>query len=376
MYSHSLRIRHSTVSHHSNGPNTSINQPVHRHDSTLKLTLNLLKHLPWHKSMTFQLFPKPPLLHRSMTFRRSVIASLFYLIIRLNDIQIVTAKGNREALISSSVSRATTATNTSGNSHSPNNSTTNLTPTSKPSRSDPSDGLKSFKVSLDDPAWKVLPAALKKYKINNDDWQNYAMFICYGSTGTLALSPAVFSSHLRSSERCLSYDEKPLLLFQRLKDAKKNPVFMLKHIRDIRSPIAVAQQKQAARQTAKATEAATAASTPSSSSHPSKATISVHGNSRVAALTRQQSLRTGRDTPSQSGTPPSKDWPPSEVLSPAVDAKHEDEKARSALGGVDEPLPDGSVVGRDVVIPPANISYAVAIYPYMAEQEDEFDVVV
>src|SRR5882762_10497169 len=48
-------------------------------------------------------------------------------------------------------------------------------------------------------------------------------------------------------ERCLSYDEKPLLLFQKLKDASKNPVFMLKHIKDIRSPIAVAQQKQAAR---------------------------------------------------------------------------------------------------------------------------------
>jgi bZIP factor len=49
-----------------------------------------------------------------------------------------------------------------------------------------SDGtdIRSFKVSLEDPAWKVLPAALKKYKINNDDWQNYAMFICYGNTGT------------------------------------------------------------------------------------------------------------------------------------------------------------------------------------------------
>lgn len=47
--------------------------------------------------------------------------------------------------------------------------------------------IRSFKVSLDDPAWKVLPAALKKYKINNDDWQNYAMFICYGNTGALAL---------------------------------------------------------------------------------------------------------------------------------------------------------------------------------------------
>lgn len=45
--------------------------------------------------------------------------------------------------------------------------------------------IRSFKVSLEDPAWKVLPAALKKYKINNDDWQNYAMFICYGNTGML-----------------------------------------------------------------------------------------------------------------------------------------------------------------------------------------------
>ena len=41
---------------------------------------------------------------------------------------------------------------------------------------------KSFKVSLDDPCWKVLPAALKKYKIS-DDWRQYVMFICYGNTG-------------------------------------------------------------------------------------------------------------------------------------------------------------------------------------------------
>ena len=47
-----------------------------------------------------------------------------------------------------------------------------------------SDNLKSFKVSLDDPAWKVLPAAMRKYKIDDDDWQNYAMFICYGPPST------------------------------------------------------------------------------------------------------------------------------------------------------------------------------------------------
>lgn len=41
---------------------------------------------------------------------------------------------------------------------------------------------KSFRVTLDDPCYKVLPAALKKYKIN-DDWRQYALFICYGSNG-------------------------------------------------------------------------------------------------------------------------------------------------------------------------------------------------
>lgn len=45
---------------------------------------------------------------------------------------------------------------------------------------------KSFRVTLDDPCWKVLPAALKKYKIV-DDWRQYAMFICFGSTGELAV---------------------------------------------------------------------------------------------------------------------------------------------------------------------------------------------
>jgi protein STE50 len=41
---------------------------------------------------------------------------------------------------------------------------------------------KSFRVSLEDPCYKVLPAALKKYKIT-DDWRQYALFICYGSSG-------------------------------------------------------------------------------------------------------------------------------------------------------------------------------------------------
>lgn len=41
---------------------------------------------------------------------------------------------------------------------------------------------KSFRVTLEDPCYKVLPAALKKYKIN-DDWRQYALFICYDNQG-------------------------------------------------------------------------------------------------------------------------------------------------------------------------------------------------
>ena len=41
---------------------------------------------------------------------------------------------------------------------------------------------KQFRVTLEDPCWKVLPAALKKYKIN-DDWKQYALFICFDTTG-------------------------------------------------------------------------------------------------------------------------------------------------------------------------------------------------
>src|SRR5947209_16569154 len=45
-----------------------------------------------------------------------------------------------------------------------------------------------------------------------------------------------------TTERCLSYDEKPLLLFQKLKEANQNPVFMLKNIKEIKSPVATAEE--------------------------------------------------------------------------------------------------------------------------------------
>ncbi|KAI0091726.1 hypothetical protein BDY19DRAFT_983959 [Irpex rosettiformis] len=244
----------------------------------------------------------------------------------------------------------------------------------RPSRQDSSDNLKSFKVSLDDPAWKVLPAALKKYKINNDDWQNYAMFICYGSSGNRI-------------ERCLSYDEKPLLLFQKLKEAKKNPVFMLKHIKDIRSPIAVAAQKQAAR---KASSEASLVQSPSLAGTPVASHTKSHDRPLPPKLqvdSRLNNVAPGLNTAVANGSA----WPP-EVMSPAVENKDQGEdpsqaaessKSHSSTVSMatasSTTLNDNESVSTANVreIPPSmGVSYAVAIYPYMAEQEDEFDVVV
>ncbi|TFK94152.1 hypothetical protein K466DRAFT_593821 [Polyporus arcularius HHB13444] len=240
----------------------------------------------------------------------------------------------------------------------------------RPQRQDSQDNLKSFKVSLDDPAWKVLPAALKKYKINNDDWQNYAMFICYGAPGNRI-------------ERCLSYDEKPLLLFQKLKDAKKNPVFMLKHIKDIRSPIAVAQQKQAARK-ASATEGGSAKSTatPGLNAHGATGHTLSPGQDRGRPPKLQVNSQLPNQTPGLlTGVPNGQSgWP--ELMSPLVenksDAGADTSKSQvdaGASGGTDAAEGGTPPVLREM--PPATeVSYAVAIYPYMAEQEDEFDVVV
>ncbi|PIA14445.1 RA-domain-containing protein [Coemansia reversa NRRL 1564] len=74
---------------------------------------------------------------------------------------------------------------------------------------------KSFRISADDPCSTILPHALKKYHIN-DSWQNYTLCIQFGSTNKGKI------------ERVLAMDEKPLYLFQQLKDAGELPVFVLK----------------------------------------------------------------------------------------------------------------------------------------------------
>lgn len=156
---------------------------------------------------------------------------------------------------------------------------------------------------------------------------------------------------------------------------------MLKHIKDIRSPIAVAQQKQAARK----------ASGDSSSSKPKSATSHARTPSRPPRLQVHPDTSANVVPPLMTGTSAQPGWP--EVMSPAADKDREDTIDRERLKGASGSEPPKSGVphtagasassdhneigtpAREVPVT-AEISYAVAIYPYMAEQEDEFDVVV
>ncbi|KAE8449897.1 hypothetical protein EG329_007374 [Mollisiaceae sp. DMI_Dod_QoI] len=69
---------------------------------------------------------------------------------------------------------------------------------------------KNYKVTMDDPCYKVLPAALKKYRIDAP-WEQYHLYIVYEDT-----------------ERLLGMDEKPLRIFKGLLNEGKKPVFMLR----------------------------------------------------------------------------------------------------------------------------------------------------
>lgn len=198
---------------------------------------------------------------------------------------------------------------------------------------------------------------------------------------------SISSGHLQAAgnriERCLSYDEKPLLLFQKLKDAKKNPVFMLKHIKDIRSPIVVAQQKHAARKASSimSQEANAQANLKPAPTRP----LTRPPRLEVQDLSTAPSLPTGLS--------PQPGWPDLSIASPSVEQPPDGLPAPYSAGtqttGLSGSTLNVNANGQDTsksasenphsareIFPSSGVSYAVAIYPYMAEQEDEFDVVV
>ncbi|PVU99521.1 hypothetical protein BB559_000028 [Furculomyces boomerangus] len=84
----------------------------------------------------------------------------------------------------------------------------------KSSPTSDSNTFKSFKIGTDEPCYKVLPHALKKYNID-DDWRNYTLTIRSIKQG-------------KKVEKSLKLDDKPLMIFQQLKEKGEKPVFVLK----------------------------------------------------------------------------------------------------------------------------------------------------
>lgn len=201
------------------------------------------------------------------------------------------------------ITPTSTTTTTTPTSATPSTTTATTTTTTQAQDKGSSNPYKSFRVTLEDPCYKVLPAALKKYKIK-EHYKNYVLFICYGK-----------------QERCLSYEEKPLLLFQKLKDAQQNPVFTLRHIRDIESPVSLALAKQARKR--------------------EKKLMSVTPSSASSATTTEPQPRTDdNDSPNDKAI-----------------AKKSNKKSPPNLGQVEEAS-----------------GFCIAIYPYISEGEDDLDV--
>jgi hypothetical protein len=78
---------------------------------------------------------------------------------------------------------------------------------------------KSFRVGMDDPCYRILPAAVRKYSAQLQskgsplDWRQYAMYIVFGD-----------------QERVVGLHEKPLAIFKDLDRAGQKPMFMLRKI--------------------------------------------------------------------------------------------------------------------------------------------------
>jgi hypothetical protein len=148
-------------------------------------------------------------------------------------------------------------------------------------------------------------------------------------------------------ERCLSYEEKPLLLFQKLKDTNENPVFMLRHIKDIKSPIALAQSKHAARREKRLKEGKHISGEGREGS--------IRDFSRATRLHHPTNLQPVKGAPNSPN--------------PAEDDK------KNGSSSINNNNKDDEQKDKDrEATSHHGLGYALAIYPYMADRDDEFDV--
>ncbi|KAG0279753.1 Adaptor for signal transduction [Linnemannia gamsii] len=233
----------------------------------------------------------------------------------------------------------------------------------KPSTRDPVDAFKSFRISQDDPCHKVLPAALKKYKIN-DDWRQYALFICYGNT-----------------ERILTYNDKPLLLMKQLKEKKENPVFMLKHIKQMKSPAASVPSPPSSHPPRKSSDMLNKelplppeAMSSSSSLSPTgggSSTLGAHTNGYHSSLARSGTSASMRTSSKTSATTTSASTSLNQSTSTGSNHLKSESSSSSALRAAVGPKPENHV--QETV---EASGMAVALYEWEAKRDDELNVKV
>lgn len=71
--------------------------------------------------------------------------------------------------------------------------------------------LKQLRASKEDSCERILKNAMKRHHLNEQDWKQYVLVICYGD-----------------QERILDLEEKPVVIFKNLKQQGLHPAIMLR----------------------------------------------------------------------------------------------------------------------------------------------------
>ncbi|WFC99059.1 hypothetical protein MYAM1_001795 [Malassezia yamatoensis] len=174
--------------------------------------------------------------------------------------------------------------------------------------------------TLDDTTQTLLTLALRKYQVRGDA-KEFALFI-----------------RCSSSQRCLTLEEKPLLILQKLREARNQPWVVVQHIRDIESPIELGEKKLQSRRK------------------------DVGNKSKNEAMRLRARILDPNQSQAEERAFGVSQW----LMRADVSGNRAEQKLKSA-----------KIMG-----PAANVfaqlsqsqTFALAIYPYESEREDEFDI--
>lgn len=172
--------------------------------------------------------------------------------------------------------------------------------------------------SIDEPCASLLALSLRRHGII-DDYTVYVLFVVFGET-----------------ERSISYDERPLLLYRRLRESGQIPHFMLRHISEVRPPTEVAESKLRLRRTER------------------------HAMKPETMRLRATLIDMDAQSPNDQRVFSVSHW----LSYPSFSGYLGEEALRRA-----------KIMGPGAQLSNAqSISYAVAVYPYESDREDEYDV--